>query len=107
VLNRRLRCSIRHHNCSDDCDGQDACEQDNPKQGVFEDIEAVVHAVTSISGGPYLRSTGYDGSSTESHEVHHIPTGLVEEIQKAAIDPNIAASTLLRRVQGNGCIPCE
>jgi hypothetical protein len=37
------RCSIQHHNCSDYCDGQDTCEQDNPKQRVFEDIEAVVH----------------------------------------------------------------
>jgi hypothetical protein len=37
------RCSIQHHNCSDHCDGQDTCDQDKPKQRVFEDIEAVVH----------------------------------------------------------------
>jgi hypothetical protein len=36
-------CSIQHHNYSDQCDRQDTCEQDKPKQRVFEDIEAVVH----------------------------------------------------------------
>jgi hypothetical protein len=45
------RCSIQHHNSSDYCDWQDTCEQDKPKQRVFEDIEAVVHSVTSSPRG--------------------------------------------------------